>query len=807
MADIRHWLYSVSRRPGIAAASIAAIAVGIGANTAVLAFLSAVLFEPLPYDKPERLVMVWGRVERLGLSRSLVSPANYHDWKSENNVFEKMGAYTEQFYNLEPDDGGAAERLSAFGATPSFLETLGVRPIVGRGLRPEHVENDGRDGPLWVLISHGLWQRRFGSDMEVPGRRIVLSGRSAEIVGVLPPGFFFLNTKIDILAPLAFSTEQIRSWRAQRYLTVVARLKDGIKVAGAQAEMETVAGRLAEVYPDANKGRTVYLRALDEEAFGALSSPLLLLQGASIFVLLIAAANVSNLQLARSLSRSREFATRLVLGCSRRRLFQQLLTESLLLGIVGGILGITVAAATTPLISLAIPVDIPRVDGDGVDARVLMGAVALTVAASLAFGLVPAHYASRVELSDSLSERSRSSSSKSRTRAQQLLVAVEVAIALVLLFGAGLMIKSLEALQRVDPGFSARGETLTLDLSLSIRYGEPTLRARFFEDLLERINSLSTVHSAGVTSHLPLSRESGGRSYSFIGRTLPALEEKSHGEYRRVSAGYFDAMGIPLKRGRPFSLWHMRELSAGVVIVNEALARQHWAHEEDALGKQLVIEDGPQRVREVIGIVGNVKHFGLHAPARPELYVPHVDRPWPHMTLVVRALDGNAGLLLEQVHRELDSLDRTIPASNIQTVDQYIAASTGRRRFSRNLLSAFAVVALVLAGLGVYSVMAHAVRQRQKEIGIRVTVGAEERHIVRLILRDGSRTVGVGLAMGLAAAAALTQMIAGMLYDVEPLDLSVVLAVTTLLGVTATLACYLPGRYASNQDIVKSLRL
>ena len=254
MADIRHWLYSVSRRPGIAAASIAAIAVGIGANTAVLAFLSAVLFEPLPYDKPERLVMVWGRVERLGLSRSLVSPANYHDWKSENNVFEKMGAYTEQFYNLEPDDGGAAERLSAFGATPSFLETLGVRPIVGRGLRPEHVENDGRDGPLWVLISHGLWQRRFGSDMEVPGRRIVLSGRSAEIVGVLPPGFFFLNTKIDILAPLAFSTEQIRSWRAQRYLTVVARLKDGIKVAGAQAEMETVAGRLAEVYPDANKG-------------------------------------------------------------------------------------------------------------------------------------------------------------------------------------------------------------------------------------------------------------------------------------------------------------------------------------------------------------------------------------------------------------------------------------------------------------------------------------------------------------------------------------------------------------------------
>ncbi len=345
----------MSRRPGIAAASIAAIAVGIGANTAVLAFLSAVLFEPLPYDKPERLVMVWGRVERLGLSRSLVSPANYHDWKSENNVFEKMGAYTEQFYNLEPDDGGAAERLSAFGATPSFLETLGVRPIVGRGLRPEHVENDGRDGPLWVLISHGLWQRRFGSDMEVPGRRIVLSGRSAEIVGVLPPGFFFLNTKIDILAPLAFSTEQIRSWRAQRYLTVVARLKDGIKVAGAQAEMETVAGRLAEVYPDANKGRTVYLRALDEETFGALSSPLLLLQGASIFVLLIAAANVSNLQLARSLSRSREFATRLVLGCSRRRLFQQLLTESLLLGIVGGILGITVAAATTPLISLAIP--------------------------------------------------------------------------------------------------------------------------------------------------------------------------------------------------------------------------------------------------------------------------------------------------------------------------------------------------------------------------------------------------------------------------------------------------------------------
>ena len=799
---IPYLLRAVLRRPWNAAASVSAIAIGVAANVAVFNVLKVVVLEPLPFHAPHRLAMVWGRADGVGLTRGLASPANYHDWETTNDVFREMGAYTEQFFNLEPNDG-RAERLSGISATPSFLRTLGVRPIAGRSLVPE--DAPGESGPTGVLISHGLWQRHYGSDIDVVGTRLTLSGRSALIVGILPPEFFFLNKRIDVVAPMSFTREQIANWRTQRYLTVVARLADDVSFSEAQAEMTVTAARLAEAYPDANGGRTIHLRSLEDETFGTLGRALWLLQGASLCLLLIAAANVGSLQLASSVARSSEFATRVALGGRRRHLVEQLLSESIFIGGVGGALGIAMAALGTELLKTAVPMDVPRLGGAGVDALVLASAIALTIASSVLFGLVPALHVSRMDLHGFIKDGAKSSSSGHRRRVQERLVAAEIAVTLVLMVGAGLMVKSLSRLQAVDPGFQVRGQTVAFDLSLSARYGEPGLRAAFFEELVGRTEELSGVSASGVTSHLPLSGEEGGRRYHLVGDASPGTEDGLHAEFRRVSAGYLTAMEIPLRGGRPLSREDMRASSTPVVVVNEAFARRHGG-DEAVQGMQVVIQDGPPIARRIVGVVEDVRHFGMDKPAQPELYVPHVARPWPHMTLVVRFDGAGAGALIELVREEVERLDPSVPVSNVRTMEEYMAASTGRLRFGRNLVGVFGFTALLLSSLGVFGVMSHVVRHRWMEFATRIAVGAERRHILSMVLWDALRIVSWGLVAGIGGAMALTRLLAGTLYAVEPLEPVVLIGVATLLVVTAAAASYLTARRAARVDVLDALR-
>ena len=775
---IRQALHSFRHRRAFAAIAIASLGIGIGANLAVFSVASRALLDALPYKNPQELFMVWGRVEQTGLSRRLVSPANYQDLEQENTVFEAMGAYTEQFFNFAPDDrNGTAQRLGGVSANPGFLKALGVQPIVGRALRADDALRSSGEGPLAILVSHRLWKSRFGADDLARARRVSLNGRDAEVVGVLPPGFYFLDNDMDFIAPL-WSPEQLSNWRRRRYLTVVARLKDGVRVDKARAEMELIFARLADTYPDANGGRTVDLLSLDKETRGSAWPVIMLLQGVSLFVLLIAAANVSSFQITGLLSRAREFSTRAALGATRRQLVQQVLNESLLLGTMGGALGVALAATSTRLLTAAIPIDIPGIESAvalGIDARVLLGACVLTAIAGMAAGALPAVYASNFDLRTSLRGGGQESVSRPRRRAQELLVAVGVAVTFMLLLATGLAVKSLMLIQRVDPGFTARSETVAMDLSLDRRY--VGLRAQFFENLLERIQAQPGVHSAGVTTHLPLSRESGERTYSLVPDSSLFEQDKPFAEYRRVSERYFDAMGMTLRRGRGFSSRDMQEPSTAVVIINTALAERHWPG-EDPIGRRLMIDHGIDQgstiAREVIGVVADVRHFGRERAVRPELYIPHVDRPWPHMTLVVRATGANAASLVEQARTELGELDRTVPVSNVKTLDDYISASSGARRFSRNLIGGYGAVALLLSSLGIFGIVAHTVGQRKREFAIRSAVGAEERHVLTLVLRDGLRVIGFGLAVGSVGAAALAPLVAGMVYGVELLDMGAV---------------------------------
>ena len=765
--------------------AVAGLALGVGASTALFSVLNAVLLRPLPYRDPERLVMVWDSVPRQRLHHNLVSPPNFVDWQRQSPVFESMEAYTETFLNLVVDDGEAPERVYGLAVTPLFFDTLGVRPALGRLFVPEDGVAEGAPRP--VILSHGLWHRRFGGDPGIVGRSI----RLGRVVGVLPPGFFFPSRRFEAFQPLSgFTEDQLRSWRHRRWLTVVARLRAGVGIEEAQAAMNTVAARLAAQYPDANEGRGAHVRPVEEELLGTVRPALFLLQGAVAFVLLIAAANVANLQLVRSLTRGRELATRAALGATRRRLVRQLLAESLLLALLGGCAGILLAFWGARLIVAISPADVPRIGEVGLDGRVLMFSLLCTLSACLVSGLLPALRASRTDLRDALEQGSRGVG-LARSRAQRAFAIAQLASSLVLLAGAGLLGKSFVRLQGADAGF-VRSESVAMDLSRP--GGDREAWAPFFEDLLDRVEALPGVRSAGLTAHLPLSGEEGRRSFAVAGEDSVPASETADASFRSVNAGYLDAMGIPLRRGRGFE-----EGETGVVVVNEAFARR-FLPRQDPLSRHLVIADGTPRPREIVGVVGDVSHFALAEEAVPEMYVTHADRPWPNMTLVVRAANGDPSALVPSVRREVAVLDPSLPLANVKTIDEYVAASVGPHRFRMRLVGAFAAAALLLAALGVYAVVAYGAARRRHEIGVRMAVGADADDVLRLVLGDGLRLVCLGIAVGLAGAVAGARVLRALLYEVSPLDPVILGCMSALLAGVALAACYLPALRASRLD-------
>ena len=620
---LRYAVRALVRQPRFTVLAAAALALGIAVNATIFSVVNAVLVRPLPYAEPSRLVRVWSRVPRLGLEKVLVSPADFVDYRRLGRSFERLEGYTETLTNVVSDDG-QPERVSGLSVTPMFFDTLGVRPALGRLFRLEDVRV-GAGGGRGQLSS----ATAYGGAVSVRTRRSWV-GPSLS-TGLVPrswasclPSSCFRGHGSRCSDPMGFTEEQLTSGRGQRWLTVVGRLKPRVSVKQAQAEMDVIADRLAREYPDANSGRGAAVCLLEQEALGRFRPALVLLQVAAGLILLIAAANVAHLQLARSLSRRREFAIHAALGATRRILVRRILAESLCLAMVGAALGLILARLCTGLVTALSPPDVPRIESVGIDGHVLAFTLLIAAAVGLLFGLPLALQASKPDLRGVLNEEGRTLVGTSRHRAQRLLVIAEVAISLVLLAGAGLLVKSFMRLERVDPGFVA-DEAIAMDISHG--RGDPAARARFFEQLIERIEALPGVRSAGVTKDLPLSGEGSRRSFVVVGDDPSVLPANPEAECRRVSTHYLDAMGVAIRSGRGFTAADTAD-GPGVALVNAAFV-QRFLSGRDPLGQRLLIRDGPPRERRIVGVVADVKHFGLDTAAMPEMYIPHVDRPWP----------------------------------------------------------------------------------------------------------------------------------------------------------------------------------
>ena len=793
--DIRYGFRMLLKKPGFTAIAVLTLALGIGANTAIFSVVNAVLLRPLPFAEPDRLVMVYEKRLKLGRTRNPVSAPDFIDWRAQSTVFENMAAYT--WWNANLTGGDEPERIMGTVASAGLFPTLGVKPALGRSFTPEE---DQPNANRVVVLSHGLWQRRFGSDAGIIGKTLTLNGNSFTVIGVMPRGFQFPDKQIEMWAPLALNTSEAGN-RGSHYLHVVARLKPGVSLPQAQAEMETIASRLEQQYP-VNVGHSVNIFPLYEETVGSIRPALLVLLGAVGFVLLIACANVANLLLVRGSARQKEIAIRTALGASRFRIVRQLLTESVLLAIVGGGLGLLLAIWGTDLLVALSPPETPRVGEIGIDRAVLGFTLAVSLLTGIVFGLLPALQASKPDLNDSLKEGGRSQmASGSRSRLRSLLVVAEVASALVLLIGAGLLLKSFMRLREVNPGFNPEN-VLTMQLSLpQTKYKEEHQQAAFTQQVLQRIGTLPGVNAAGAVAGLPLSGNSASRYFAIEGRPERPAGEGLNTNFNAISPNYFRALGIPLLQGRDFS---ERDVlgTPEVVIIDEAMARRFWP-DEDPMGQRLRISNQPWRT--IIGIVGSVKHSGLDVEPTPEMYYPLLQDPLPFMTLVVRT-PGDPQSLAAAVQREVRTVDKDQPVFGIKTMEEVVAESVSSRRLTMLLLGTFASLAVLLAAIGIYGVMSYTVAQRTHEIGIRMALGAQAGDVLRLIVGQGMILTAIGITVGLAASLALSRVLSSLLYGVSATDPLTFIAVSLLLAAVAFLAGYLPARKATRVDPMVALR-
>ncbi|MEK6410064.1 MAG: ABC transporter permease, partial [Acidobacteriota bacterium] len=683
-----------------------------------------------------------------------------------------------------------------------------VQPILGRVFQPDE-ENLGSSRV--AVISQGLWERRFGADKNIIGQKLSTNGVPFTIVGVMPAQFRFPEGS-DLWVPprqivpehVLNPTVNMAANRDSHYLSAIARLKPGVTLEQASADMDTVARRMEDQNPNENMGRGVRLATLREYEVGDVRWALLVLLGAVGFVLLIACANVANLLLARAATRQKEMAIRTALGANRLRLVRQLLTESMVLALIGGGLGLLLALwGIGPLVSL-IPTSIHGAHGIGIDGVVLGFTLAVSLVTGVAFGLVPAWQASKGDLNESLKEGGRGGSAGARrNRVRGLLVVSEIALSLVLLVGAGLIIKSFVRLGQVNPGFDSR-DVLTMRLSLpAAQYPDGRRRAVFFQQVIQRLQSLPGAQSAGAVSRLPLTPGNSGRGLTIEGWQDDGSGNSPSADYRVISPDYFRSMGIPLSKGRDFTDRDTSD-AARVGIVNEAMARRYWP-DEDPLGKRLRIDDDDDPWMEIVGVVADVKHFGLDSQSRTELYVPCSIDPWPFMTIVVRGGSGSAGLA-NAMRNEVWAVDKDLPVPDIKTMEQLLSDSVARRRFNMLLLGIFGGVALVLAAVGIYGVMSYSVTQRTHEIGIRMALGARQSDVLKLVVGQGMALALVGVGIGLAAAFALTRVLTSLLFAVDATDPATFVIISILLAGVALAACLAPARRAMKVDPMTALR-
>lgn len=807
--DIRHGFRTMSRAPVFTAIMVIVLAIGIGANTAIFSVVNAVLLRPLAYRDSGRLVTI------LMNGEGPVAVANYIDWRDQNHSFAAMGAADFWSPNLT-ESGSSPEHVKGLKVTQNLFPMLGIDPLLGR-LFVEGEDKDGGDRE--VILSYGLWQRRFQGDRNLLGHTVVLDGNAYSVVGIMPKGFQFAPfwaTGAELWVPNAFGA-RIHN-RGGNSLRIFARLKDGVSLTQARAEVGAITGRLEQQYPGTN--RNVAVTPLKEKVVGAIETPLLVLLGAVAFVLLITCANVAHMLLARAAARQKEVAVRAALGARRGRLIRQFLTESLLLGGMGGLAGLGLAVLATKALVALSPASIPRVQSVTIDWHTALFVFVATVLTAIAFGIAPALQASSVNVHDTLKESSRGNSeTAARGRLRSVLVVSEFALALVLLVGAGLMIRTFAAMKAVDAGFNPHNVVSMIVSVAGSNEQDPARRGIFYQQLVERIRSLPGVQAAGAINHLPLIGDEWGWSFDIEGRPAARPGEKPRAVYRMASAGYFEAMQLPLVRGR-----YIEETDTatapGVVVINERAAKEYWPG-EDPIGKRVAFDDDTSNLSRwltIIGIVKDAKQDDWTANPYPEAYLAAFQNPdflgvsgseasrhMSYITVVARST-GDIGAATAAMKNAAWSFDRNLAISQVVTMDGVVAEVTAEPRFEMFLMTIFAAVALVLAGVGIYGVISYSASRRTHEIGVRMSLGATRGNVLLLIVRQGMWLAVAGSAAGLGGALLLSRFMGKLLYGVKPTDPATFAAVAVGLGVVAMLACYLPARRAMRIDPVAALR-
>ena len=796
LGDIRFALRGLRKNPGFTAVAVITLALGLGATTAVFSVVDGVLLSALPYPEPERLLRVWHHNTRNDAPREQVSYETFTELVDAVSGIDAAAGISPA-WDFTLRGVGEPEHVEGYWVSASFFELLGVRPVVGRGFTPDE---DRQGGESVVLIGHALWQRKFGGTPDVVGRTLDVSGTAATIVGVMPPGFQLFEP-VDLWAPLGQNPLVARG-RQVRWVDVVARLAPGVALERAVPEVEAFMTGLADAYPEQNAGLRATVEGLYVATVGDVRTALWALLGAVGFVLLIACANIGNLLLARASARQGEFAVRRALGADRRRLVRQLLTESLVISVIGGAAGLALAFWLLEVLRVAGPADLPRLQEIGIDLRVLGAALLAALLAGAACGLAPAFTVAREDLQASLKEGGRVAGAGARLRAG--FVVSEIALALVLLVGAGLLLRSFSTLMEVDAGFDAEG-VLTLQFSVPGSV-PPNERVAFYDRLFEDLEAIPGVVAAGGVTRLPLGSQLSTR-LEIRGREVPDGEQPDV-EFRRASGGYFDAMRIPILAGRTFDARDRPDVPP-VMLVSRTAAERFWPG-EDPVGKRVrfwfvgITPDAPWI--EIIGVAGDVRHFGLDVAAPPVVYVPFSQGSPPGSPLLAVRTAGDPLTIVGAVRDRIRSRDRSIVIWDEQAMTARVGASVAGRRFNLLLIGLFGAIALALAAVGIYGVMAYGVRRRSREIGIRMALGATGADVVRMVVGRGLRLTAIGLALGLVAAFALTRLIRGLLFGVGPTDPVTLVGTTLLLAIVALLASWIPSRRAVRVNPVEALR-
>jgi len=796
--DLRYGARSMRRNPGFTAIAVITLALGIGANTAIFSVVNGVLLRPLPYPQPERLVMVHGISLQAAQEKTPLCEADFLDWKSQNHVFESIAAFSSNRFNYT--GGESPEQIEGAWVTSDFFSTIGVQPAMGRAFLPGE---DLPNTPQTVVISDGFWRRYLGSSPNVIDQQITLNSRAFTIIGVMPPGFLFPEKNTELWAAEKLTATR----RGPYYMWGLGRLSPGATLAQAQSETDTIARRVQDQINSANRDWTWTSISLTERIVGKIRPALLVLSAAVFFVLLIACANIANLLLARATAREKEMALRIALGASRARLLRQLLTESLLLAVVGATVGLPLAFWGVRLLVALSPSDFPRLQEINIDGRVLGIMLLVALVCGLIFGLVPALQSSRLNLNESLKEGGRGGGDgSSRRRLRSALVVTEIAFSLVLLVGAGLMVKSFIRLQSVSPGFKP-DHILTMHLTLPrAKYDSDEKVNNYYRQLIERVTAVRGVEAAGLSISLPPDHLEVSDSFSIEGKPWPSGASEPIVPIVLASPEYFTALGVPLLQGRGFSATDEHG-SPLVVIINQTLAERYFP-DESPIGKRLKV-GGADRPRnpwmEIVGVAGDLKYSGLDAKPEPTYYTPLAQDAWRAAYLVVRA-PMNPADLAPVIREQIWALDKDMPIANVATMDRLLAESVAQPRFRTLLLGIFAALALVLASVGIYGVISYSVTKRTHEIGIRMALGARTRDVSKLVILEGMALALIGVAIGLGASFALTRVMESLLFEVSTTDQSTFAGVSALLIAVSVLACWIPARRASRVDPMAALR-